>query len=329
MECTLIHNLKNVLRWNVGTKNINSIEWRRGIMKSSFTELTVRLALLGALAVPGALGTQLIVGGGAFQVNGSLTVDSISIAIGATLSGSGAISGASTVSGTIAPGSDSSGGSGTLQFGSSLAMIPGSTFACYASSPTNLTKIIAAGPVTGTAQIMMSKAAGAIPLSQTIIVGGAGSSLSSFTLGGATNWQLSISNTINLLITDLNGDSNANGIPDWWETAFFSGKINCDANADGDNDGMKNWQEFIAGTNPTNKSSVFAAVTIKQVGPNKFVLTWASVSNKTYFIQSTTNLATGFNSTITSNIAATPPFNTYTNTASSGPAFFFREGIQQ
>jgi sialate O-acetylesterase len=45
-------------------------------------------------------------------------------------------------------------------------------------------------------------------------------------------------------------DSNGNGLPDAWETAYF-GNLDQTANSDFDSDGLTNYEEFLAGTNPT------------------------------------------------------------------------------
>lgn len=49
-----------------------------------------------------------------------------------------------------------------------------------------------------------------------------------------------------------NSDSNKNSIPDSWETTFFKKTGgHCHPDADDDGDGYSNYQEFIAGSNPT------------------------------------------------------------------------------
>lgn len=51
-------------------------------------------------------------------------------------------------------------------------------------------------------------------------------------------------------------DSNTNGVPDWWEVRYYGGLTNVAAQTDSDHDGAVDRDEFIAGTDPTNKMSV-------------------------------------------------------------------------
>lgn len=51
-------------------------------------------------------------------------------------------------------------------------------------------------------------------------------------------------------LADYLGDSDGNGLPDWYETSYF-GHMGVDPNADADGDGWTNLQEFLNGTNPT------------------------------------------------------------------------------
>ncbi len=81
---------------------------------------------------------------------------------------------------------------------------------------------------------------------------------------------------------------------------------------DSDGDGMPDYQEIYAGTSPTNASSVFKAEVPAQTQTGALVLSWESYSGRTYRIELSTNLMSGF-SAIATGIPATPAQNTYTN----------------
>ena len=125
-------------------------------------------------------------------------------------------------------------------------------------------------------------------------------------------------------------DTDANGLPDWWELQYFGHLTGSDPNADADHDGMSNLAEWLAGTNPTNASSCLQLIAIPPNNPNVFVVSWPSVAGKYYRLERATNLLTGFNSVVQTNIAATAPTNTATDTAIlPGKTRFYRVGVEQ
>jgi subtilisin family serine protease len=124
-------------------------------------------------------------------------------------------------------------------------------------------------------------------------------------------------------------DTDNNGLPDWWELQYFGHLTGTAPNADADHDGMSNLAEWLAGTNPTNASSCLRLIALPANTTNPFVVKWPSVAGKYYWLERATNLLTGFNSVVQTNIAATAPTNTATDTAVlPGNARFYRVGVE-
>lgn len=96
---------------------------------------------------------------------------------------------------------------------------------------------------------------------------------------------------------------------------------------DPDADGMSNFQEWLAGTNPTNASSV-----LKMLAPSNnlsgVVLSWLSVPDRSYSLFFSTNLATPGLTPLASNIPGQTNITTFVDTNSLGVGpFFYRVGV--
>jgi len=125
-------------------------------------------------------------------------------------------------------------------------------------------------------------------------------------------------------------DTDTNGLPDWWELQYFGHLTGTDPNADPDHDDMSNLAEWLAGTNPTNANSCLRLMALPSNDTNAFVVNWPSVAGKYYRLERATNLLIGFNSVVRTNITATAPTNTETDTAIlPGNARFYRVGVEQ
>jgi hypothetical protein len=93
------------------------------------------------------------------------------------------------------------------------------------------------------------------------IIGATGDSLlvASLPLTGTNlgNFSVIVSNASGSVTSSpaaLWPDANGNGIPDWWEMKYF-GNLNQTALGDYDGDGVDNLDEYLEGTNPTNRNS--------------------------------------------------------------------------
>jgi len=86
-------------------------------------------------------------------------------------------------------------------------------------------------------------------------------------------------------------DANSNGIADAWETNFFGSLVtNRTHFTDSDSDGMSDYAEFLAGTDPTSASSKFQVSSITMMSDGSFRLIWPSAAGHAYRIYGSTNL---------------------------------------
>ena len=84
---------------------------------------------------------------------------------------------------------------------------------------------------------------------------------------------------------------------DEWKISFFGSTTNPLAadDVDADGDGMPNWMEYLAGTNPTNAASrfQFTSATFNSQGAQGVALNWLTAPGKTYILESQPALGEG------------------------------------
>jgi hypothetical protein len=116
------------------------------------------------------------------------------------------------------------------------------------------------------------------------------------------------------------GDANTNGMPDSLE-AYLAGYWGPDYDpfqCDSDGDGMCDWNEWMAGTDPFSADSQFAGWGSGGCGgggnePYSYTLYWPSVPFRTYAVQFKTDLMETNWMTGATNLPATPPVNSWTH----------------
>jgi type VI secretion system secreted protein Hcp len=104
-----------------------------------------------------------------------------------------------------------------------------------------------------------------------------------FYIDGATTRKESFTSDPN--VTDADGD----GMPDAFEVTYGLNPQQNDAAADKDADGMSNYDEYLAGTSPDDRNSIFKCTLTYATGSPSAVLRWNSVTGRRYQAHYTTN----------------------------------------
>jgi len=132
-----------------------------------------------------------------------------------------------------------------------------------------------------------------------------------------------------ITVGNRTGSSWGDGIPDTWRLIYFGTISNLlsAADLDPDGDGASNWQEFVAGTNPMDPTSV---LTLTPVAPSpNFAVQWPSVPGKTYMVQSSASLFSTNWTIMASNLPGTGMMMQLTDpNLPAPPGRFYRVQVQ-
>jgi hypothetical protein len=169
-------------------------------------------------------------------------------------------------------------------------------------------------------------------------VAAAGNDFVKWTVGTNVMTSSTITLTINapLVATATfahNADRVTNNVPVWWLDQYGLTNFDADAMRDVDHDGAITWQEWVAGSDPTNRNSVFRFMeAVGRLGQS-VVVRWPSISNRVYGVARSTNLVLGTNGFLTlpgaTNLPATPTMNSYTDAVQGVGPYFYKIEVHE
>lgn len=116
-------------------------------------------------------------------------------------------------------------------------------------------------------------------------------------------------------------DTDANGLPDWWEQQYFPNLADRIAAADFDGDGLCNGDEYLAGTDPANKASLLAIFPL-QKSLDRCSLSFPTAPGRLYEMEAASQLRPPLWSSLASNLPGTGHLLTVTDTNLSTTRFY-------
>jgi len=131
-----------------------------------------------------------------------------------------------------------------------------------------------------------------------------------------------------IMKTPLIGDTDSDGLPDWWRLQYFGSLVSAAGapDADPDGDGVSNLGEWEAGTNPTNAASVLR-LSVSSLSPPHPTLAFPTVVGKRYAVEKTASVPGGWTE-VTNDIVGTGSNLTVVLPIQSVQQFF-RVSLQQ
>lgn len=147
--------------------------------------------------------------------------------------------------------------------------------------------------------------------------------------------ELAMVESVDDLDVTLTETKTDDGLPTWWVLKYFGaaggtgGGSIFSAAADPDGDGLNNWQEYLAGTDPNGADSVFKAEVDSKPSGAGIVLKWKSAyPGQKFGVWRCADLTSGFQ-LIKGNIGATPPENSFEDdTATGNGPYFYKIQIE-
>ena len=136
------------------------------------------------------------------------------------------------------------------------------------------------------------------------------------------------------LVTATSVDTVGDGVPDWWRAHYFGGDGKTAtpisrATSDPDHDGMDNYHEYIADTNPTNSLSYFHILREAKT-TSGFTVYFQTSANRSYTLYSSTDMASGEWTAIPTqnSISGSGGVDALTDSSPNEVRRFYRIGVQ-
>lgn len=121
-------------------------------------------------------------------------------------------------------------------------------------------------------------------------------------------------------------------VSDDWKTNYFGSTTSADADgdADPDHDGVPNWQEYLAGTNPLDATSLikFSHISAPDKTSPVLALQWETVAGRVYIIETCSTLNGGIWTTASETFRGNGEIRTFNQTNLTGTAQFYRLKLQ-
>ena len=124
-----------------------------------------------------------------------------------------------------------------------------------------------------------------------------------------------------ITLSDRSASTLGDAIPDSWRLKYFGTAYNLmsAANVDADGDGVSNWAEYIAGTNPNDPNS---RLHLQSGSASDLVVRWPTVPNRNYVIEGSTSLIGSSWVPVSTTIPGTGQLMEFRPTPSGGAQFY-------